>query len=98
MYTWVKIDPTAVRYVALSMDAQEQAQNMFRALWSCLFCIIVTVVVSYVTRPKPDKELENLVYGLTPIPRTERVSMLHSPIFWGVVVAVAFVVLQIIFW
>jgi solute:Na+ symporter, SSS family len=98
MYTWVKIDPTAVRYVALSMDAQEQAQNMFRALWSCLFCIIVTVVVSYVTRPKADKELENLVYGLTPIPRTEHVSMFHSPVFWGAVVAVVFIVLQIIFW
>jgi solute:Na+ symporter, SSS family len=98
MYTWVKIDPTAVRYVALSMDAQEQAQNMFRALWSCLFCIVVTVVVSYVTRPKADKELENLVYGLTPIPRTEHVSMFHSPVFWGAVVAVVFIVLQIIFW
>jgi len=98
MYTWVKIDPTAVRYVALSMDAQEQAQNMFRALWSCLICIIVTVVVSYVTRPKPDSDLKNLVYGLTPIPKTEHVSMFRSPIFWGVIVAAAFIVLQIIFW
>jgi solute:Na+ symporter, SSS family len=98
MYTWAKIDPTAVRYVALSMDAQDQAQNMFRALWSCLICILVTVVVSYLTRPKPDSELKDLVYGLTPIPKTEHVSMFHSPVFWGVVVAAAFVALQIIFW
>src|SRR5580765_3274288 len=68
MYTWVKIDPTAVRYVALSMDAQDQAQNMFRALWCCSICVIVTVVVSYLTRPKPDSELKDLVYGLTPLP------------------------------
>src|SRR5215472_8088308 len=27
MYTWVKLDPNAVRYVALSMDAQDQAQK-----------------------------------------------------------------------
>ena len=98
MYTWVKLDPTAVRYVALSMDAQDQAQNMFRALWSCLICILVTGGVSYLTRPKPDSELKDLVYGLTPIPKTEHVSMFHSPVFWGVVVAAAFVVLQIIFW
>jgi solute:Na+ symporter, SSS family len=98
MYTWVRIDPTAVRYVALSMNAQEQAQNMFRALWSCLFCIVVTVVVSYLTRPKPEPELKNLVYGLTAIPKTEDVSMLDSPVFWGIVVAAAFIVLQIIFW
>ena len=98
MYVWVKIDPNAVRYVALSMDAQDQAQNMFRALWCCLICVIVTVVVSYLTEPKPDSELKDLVYGLTAIPKTEHVSMFRSPIFWAAVVAVAFVILQIIFW
>jgi SSS family solute:Na+ symporter len=98
MYVWVKIDPNAVRYVALSMDAQDQAQNMFRALWCCLICVIVTVVVSYLTQPKPDSQLKDLVYGLTPIPKTGPVSMLRSPIFWGAVVAVVFVILQIIFW
>jgi SSS family solute:Na+ symporter len=98
MYTWVKVDPNAVRYVALSMDAQDQAQNMFRALWSCLICIIVTIVVSCMTKPKPDSELKDLVYGLTPIPKTEHVSWFQSPIFWAVVVAVSFVILQIIFW
>jgi SSS family solute:Na+ symporter len=98
MYAWVKVDPGAVRYVALSMDAQDQAQNMFRALWCCLICVIVTVVVSYVTKPKPDSELKDLVYGLTPIPKTEHVSMVHSPVFWGAVVAVIFIILQIVFW
>jgi SSS family solute:Na+ symporter len=98
MYVWVKADPTAVRYVALSMDAQDQAQNMFRALWCCSICVIVTVVVSYLTRPKPDSELKDLVYGLTPLPPEEHVSMFHSPVFWGVVVAVVFIALQIIFW
>jgi len=98
MYLWVKIDPGAVRYVALSMDAQDQAQNMFRALWCCLLCVIVTIVVSSLTRPKPDAELKDLVYGLTPIPKAEHVSILHSPIFWGAVVAAGFVILQIIFW
>jgi len=98
MYTWVKIDPDAVRYVALSMDAQDQAQNMFRALWSCLICMIVTIVVSYMTKPKPDSELKDVVYGLTPIPKTEHVSWFHSPIFWAVVVAAIFVILQIVFW
>jgi len=98
MYTWVKLDPNAVRYVALSMDAQDQAQNMFRALWCCLICVIVTVVVSLVTKPKPDSELRDVVYGLTPIPKAEHTSWFHSPIFWGAVVAIAFVILQIIFW
>jgi SSS family solute:Na+ symporter len=98
MYTWGKLDPSSVRYLALSDKAQDQAQNMFRALWCWLICVIVTVVVSLMTKPKSDAELKDLVYGLTPIPKQEHVSWFQSPIFWGVVVAIAFVILQIIFW
>jgi SSS family solute:Na+ symporter len=98
MYAWTKLDPAAVRYVALSSQAQDQAQNMFRALWCWLICVIVTVVVSMVTRPKPESELKDLVYGLTPIPSTGDVPMIQRPVFWGAVVAVVFVALNIIFW
>jgi len=98
MYAWAKVDPGAVRYLALSDKAQDQAQNMFRALWCWLICVIVTVVVSLMTKPKSDEELKNLVFGLTPIPKTEHVSIFHSPLFWGGVVAVVFLILQVIFW
>ena len=98
MYTWSKLDPGAVKYLALSSQAQDQAQNMFRALWCWLVCVIVTVGVSLVTKPKPDEQLVGLVYGLTPIPREEHVSTFQSPIFWGIVVAIAFLILQVIFW
>ena len=46
MWAWVKVDPSALRYIALSAHAQAMAENMYRALWSCLACAIVTVVVS----------------------------------------------------
>ncbi|MFZ1130016.1 MAG: sodium:solute symporter family protein [Terriglobales bacterium] len=98
MWAWVKVNPDAVKYVALSSRAQDQAQNMFRALWCWLICVLVTVLVSLVTKPKPDSELADLVYGLTPIPREERVSVFHRPIFWAVIVLIIFVILQIIFW
>jgi len=98
MYTWVKFDSGAVRYVALSPHAQDQAQNMFRALWSCLLCIVVTVLVSLFTKPKPKAELNGLVYGATEIPSESYASTLHRPWFWAVVVGTIFVVLNIIFW
>jgi len=98
MWAWVKINPDAVRYVALSPHAQEQAQNMFRALWCGLICAGVTVAVSLATRPKPDTELTGLVYGLTPIPHEQHVSVFHRPAFWAAVVGVIFVALNIIFW
>jgi len=40
---------------------------MFQALWSFVVCVIVTVVVSMATKPKPDSELDGLVYGLTKV-------------------------------
>ena len=98
MYAWVKLDPAAVKYVALSMQAQDQAQNMYRALWCALIGASVNIIVSLLTRPKQDAELSNLVYGLTPMAKTEHVSLFHSPWFWAVVVGTIFVVLQIIFW
>jgi SSS family solute:Na+ symporter len=57
MWAWVKMDHTAIQYVALSPYAKDMAENMFRALWSWIICVIVTVVVSLMTRPKPESEL-----------------------------------------
>jgi solute:Na+ symporter, SSS family len=98
MWAWVKMDPSAIRYVALSPYARDMAENMYRALWSCLLCAFVTVAVSLVTKPKPDAELKGLVYGVTEIPSEGMVSLLRRPWFWAVVVGVIFTVLNIIFW
>ena len=98
MWAWVKVDHSALRYVALSPHARDMAENMYRALWSCLIGVIVTVVVSMVTRPQPIEVLKGLVYGATEIPHEQHVSVLHRPAFWATVVAVVFVILQIIFW
>jgi SSS family solute:Na+ symporter len=98
MWVWTKVDPSAVKYVALSANAQDQAQNMFRALWCWLVCVIVTVVVSLLTEPKSEAELKGLVYGATEIPHVEKVAFWQHPVFWAVVVGVVFFILQIIFW
>jgi SSS family solute:Na+ symporter len=98
MWAWVKVDPGALRYVALSPYARDMAENMYRALWSCSICALVTIAVSLATKPKPDAELKGLVYGVTDIPAESYVSTLHRPWFWAVVVGSIFVILQIIFW
>jgi SSS family solute:Na+ symporter len=98
MWAWVKLDPTALRYVALSPNARDMAENMYRALWSCLICFAVTVIVSYMTKARPDSELKGLVYGATAIPHEAEVPLYQRPVFWAVVVATIFVILNIIFW
>jgi SSS family solute:Na+ symporter len=87
----------ALSVIALSPDAQPMAENMFRALWSWLICVGVTVIVSYMTVPKTTEQLAGLVYGATPIPDDGSRTLLQKPIFWACVVAVVFLALNVIF-
>ena len=98
MWAWVKADPTALRYIALSPNAKDMAENMYRALWSWIVCVVVTVVISYMTKPKPVEELNGLVYGATEIPSEHGVPLMSKPAFWAWVVGAVFVVLNVIFW
>ncbi len=98
MWAWAKVDPAALRYIALSPRAKDMAENMYRALWSWIVCVVVTVVVSYVTRPLPEKQLAGLVYGCTDVPSEDDLPLYQRPIFWAGVVTVIFVMLNIIFW
>jgi solute:Na+ symporter, SSS family len=98
MWTWVKADPAALRYVALSPHARDMAENMYRALWSWIVCVVITILVSYATKPKPDSELNGLVYGVTAIPHEGDLPLYQRSIFWAGVVAVIFVILNLLFW
>jgi SSS family solute:Na+ symporter len=98
MWAWVKIDPSALRYIALSPNARDMAENMYRALWSWIVCALVTVVISMLTKPKSVSELNGLVYGVTEIPTESYVTVFHRPWFWAAVVGVLFVVVNVVFW
>jgi SSS family solute:Na+ symporter len=98
MWAWVKVDPSALRYVAMSPHAKALAQDMYQALWSFLVCVIVMVVVSLATKPKTDSELNGLVYGLTEVPSVGNVPIYQKPLFWAGVVVVIFFVLNVYFW
>jgi SSS family solute:Na+ symporter len=98
MWLWVKLDPTALRYIALSPRAKDMAENMYRALWFWIICVAVTVIVSLATRPDPNISLTGLVYGETEIPSEAHLPLYQRPVFWAAIVAVVFVILNIIFW
>jgi SSS family solute:Na+ symporter len=82
----------------MSTHAKAMAEDMYRALWSWILCVLVTVVVSLMTKPKPESELVGLVYGATPIPSEGNLSLFQKPIFWAGVSAALLVILQWIFW
>jgi SSS family solute:Na+ symporter len=98
LWAWVYLDPSALRYVALSPDAKTMAENMYRALWSVIVSILVTFVVSLFGKPRPVEELDGLVYGATVLPKEEPVPFYKNEWFWTGVAIVAFVALNVYFW
>jgi SSS family solute:Na+ symporter len=98
MWVIVKINPSNLAIIALSPDAKPMAENMFRAFWSWIICVAVTVIVSLVTHPKPVKELEGLVYGCTVLPGEGHLPMWKRPAFYASISVVLFLGLQVVFW
>jgi SSS family solute:Na+ symporter len=98
LWAWVKADPTALKYVALSPDAKDMAENMYRALWSVSTSILVTFAVSLFTKPRPLSELAGVVYGATMLPVEEPVPFYKNEWFWTVIAIVLFLALNIYFW
>jgi SSS family solute:Na+ symporter len=98
LWAWVKADPSALKYVAISPYAKDMAENMYRALWSVSTSILVCLVVSLLTKAKPLSELEGLVYGATKLPVEEPVPFYKNEWFWTAIAIVCFLALNIYFW
>jgi len=98
LFAWVKVDPSAVKYVAISPLAKDLAQDMYRALWSLCVCVIVIFVVSMFGKARPVAELNGLVYGATKLPKEDPVPYYKNEYFWLVMALICFFALNIYFW
>jgi SSS family solute:Na+ symporter len=76
----------------------EMAQNFWTAIWAWTTCFVVTIVVSLMTKPREDKELVGLVYSLTERPKEEDVAWYKRPAVLGVIVLLATLLLNVVFW
>lgn len=77
----------------------EMAQNFWTAIFAFFSCLIITIVISLLTRQtKTREELTGLVYSLTPRVRDESKHWYQRPQFLAVIVGIIAVLLSIIFW
>jgi solute:Na+ symporter, SSS family len=74
------------------------AQNFWIAIFAWTTCFLVTILVSLATKPKPDADLQNLVWGLTKMPNEEGVVWYKRPGTLAVVVIVICITLNFLFW
>ena len=77
----------------------EMGQNFWMAIVAWTACFLLTILISLATkRTKTDEELKGLVYSLTPKPETAHEPWYQQPVVLGVLVLVATLILNIIFW
>jgi SSS family solute:Na+ symporter len=74
------------------------AQNFWMAIFAWSACFVVTIIVSLATRPKPESELKGLVYGFTEMPNDEHEPWYKRPGPLALVVGVALIILNVVFW
>jgi len=77
----------------------EMAQNFWLASFAFTACFILTMVISLATaQKKSDEDLKGLVYSLTPKLKNHEKHVLARPAVLGVILLIACVLLNIIFW
>jgi SSS family solute:Na+ symporter len=77
----------------------EMAQNFWLAAFAFIVCFVLTVGISLATkRTKSNEELRGLVYSLTPKIKNEEQNWLLRPAVLGVILLIACVILNYIFW
>ena len=82
---------------ALNTYPSEMAQNFWTAIWAWTVCFVVTIIVSLLTRPRPDEELRGLVYTLTERPGDAGEPWYRRPGPLAVVVLAMTLLLNVVF-
>ena len=75
----------------------DMAQTFWTAITAWTTCMVVTIVISLLTRPRPDEELRGLVYALTPRQIDTEHSFWRRPFTLGVIVLIMTLALNFVF-
>ena len=73
------------------------AQNFWTAIWAFGVCIVLTIGLSLLTKPRKEEELVGLVYSLTPKPAEGHLLWYQKPMTLAIAVLAMLVVLNLVF-
>jgi SSS family solute:Na+ symporter len=90
------------KFIALYDNPSEMSLNLWRAWWSWFITFVITILISFFTKPKPENELIGLVRGVGSESDNEVQSFYKSPFFkkaefWAIVSLAVLIALNIIF-
>jgi SSS family solute:Na+ symporter len=75
----------------------DMAQNFWQAIFAFTINFTLTILISLVTKPRPEKELVGLVYSLTPKPVEHHMAWYARPSYIAVGLIVLLIGLNFIF-
>jgi len=75
----------------------DMAQNFWTAIFAFFTNLLITVVISLVTAPRPESELVGLVYSLTPKPVDLHLAWYQKPATLGITVLGMLLLLNLVF-
>jgi solute:Na+ symporter, SSS family len=75
----------------------DMAQNFWTAIFAFSVNLIVTIVVSLMTKPREESDLVGLVYSLTPKPVEHHLSWYQKPATLAIAVLAMLVILNLVF-
>jgi SSS family solute:Na+ symporter len=90
------------KFIALYDNPSEMSLNLWRAWWSWFITFVITILISFFTKPKPENELIGLVRGVWSENDDEVQSFYKRPFFkkaefWAIVSLAVLITLNIIF-
>jgi SSS family solute:Na+ symporter len=98
MFLGVKFQWFAANILTMSSVASDMSANFWRAWWAWVICFVVTILISLVTKKKPEEDLVGLVKGLTKDTLGDSVPFLKRPEFFAILSLIVLVILNILFW
>ena len=75
----------------------EMAQTFWTAIAAFVTCVVVSIIISLMTAPRPDAELKGLVYSLTEKPVDTGIPFFQRPLTFALAVLAMTALLNIIF-
>jgi Na+/proline symporter len=101
-FTGVRWGIIPAKFIALYDNPSEMSLNLWRAWWSWLITFVITILVSFFTKPKPENELIGLVRGVgsendDEVQRSYKRPFFKKAEFWAIVSLAVLIALNIIF-
>lgn len=98
MFLLIKFNAISPAWVAFNPNASPMALAFWQAIWAWSTTLVLTILISLVTKKPEAKKLDGLVYHKSAIKKYKHLHWHKRPAVWAVISLVILVILNILYW